>query len=213
MALINIDSKKKPIEFDSSQCVDDMARRIAWSPLKGGGASFRTKKLIKNQDKIAFKTSIFVYLFAAVFIILGVGIPVSFIIFEPFPSLESGFPWFEVLFAALFVIVGLVVITPQFGKIVFDTQSGQYVKKNVLGESHIPLSDIYSLQIISEYVKKQSQDDHSYYSYELNIVTKDGLRLNVIDHGNLESLRADAQEIATLLNVPLWDTTNPNANF
>ena len=30
----------------------------------------------------------------------------------------------------------------------------------------------------------------SYYSYELNLVLDDGSRLNGVDHGNLERLRA-----------------------
>ena len=44
-------------------------------------------------------------------------------------------------------------------------------------------------------------------SYELNVVLQDGSRRNVVDHGNLDALRADARELAMFLVVPLWDAT------
>jgi hypothetical protein len=44
-------------------------------------------------------------------------------------------------------------------------------------------------------------------SYELNLVLKDGSRLNAIDHGNQQALRADSQTIATFINKPLWDAS------
>ena len=50
-----------------------------------------------------------------------------------------------------------------------------------------------------------SGDKSRYYSYELNLVLEDGSRLNVIDHGNVEAIRADAQKLAAFLGKPLWD--------
>jgi hypothetical protein len=45
----------------------------------------------------------------------------------------------------------------------------------------------------------------SYYSYELNLVLDDGRRINVIDHGNLDRLRSDAQPLSRFLDKPVWD--------
>ena len=66
------------------------------------------------------------------------------------------------------------------------------------------LEDIYALQLIAEYVRGNKS---SYYSYEMNLVLKDGNRLNVVDHGNQTKLREDAQALATFLKVPVWDAT------
>ena len=37
------------------------------------------------------------------------------------------------------------------------------------------------------------------------LVLQDGRRLNVVDHGNREQLRADAATLARFLGKPLWD--------
>ncbi len=47
----------------------------------------------------------------------------------------------------------------------------------------------------------------SYYSYELNLVLDDGSRINVVDHGNLDRLRGDAQTLSRFLDKPVWDAT------
>jgi hypothetical protein len=46
---------------------------------------------------------------------------------------------------------------------------------------------------------------NSYDSYELNLVLRDGRRLNVIDHGTLHAIREDARILADYLGVSIWD--------
>ena len=70
--------------------------------------------------------------------------------------------------------------------------------------SATPLSAIHALQLVSEHVRGNKS---SYWSYELNLVLGDGSRINVVDHGNLDQLRADAQTLAGFLNKPVWDAT------
>ncbi|MGD9320846.1 MAG: hypothetical protein PVH99_12810, partial [Desulfobacteraceae bacterium] len=45
----------------------------------------------------------------------------------------------------------------------------------------------------------------SYYSYELNLVLRDSKRTNVMDHGDYEKLREDAQTLSQFLEKPVWD--------
>lgn len=59
----------------------------------------------------------------------------------------------------------------------------------------ISLSDVHVLQILSEYVNGKS----SFTSFELNLILKDSTRVNVIDHGNLEEIRNNAQTLANTL--------------
>ena len=66
------------------------------------------------------------------------------------------------------------------------------------------LKDIHALQIISEYCFGQYA---SYYSYELNLVLKDGRRINVVDHANQGKLREDARTLSRFLGAPVWDAT------
>lgn len=67
------------------------------------------------------------------------------------------------------------------------------------------LNDIHALQIIPENISGDS-GTKGYCSYELNIVTKDASRINVVDHGAIQSIRDDAQTLAEKLGVPVWDT-------
>jgi hypothetical protein len=41
-------------------------------------------------------------------------------------------------------------------------------------------------------------------SYELNLVLKDGRRINVVDHGGADKIRTDAATLADFLGVPVW---------
>jgi Fe2+ transport system protein B len=43
------------------------------------------------------------------------------------------------------------------------------------------------------------------YIYELNLVLKDGKRLNVMDHSRRAHIRSDAQRLGQFLKVPIWD--------
>ena len=64
------------------------------------------------------------------------------------------------------------------------------------------LEDIHALQLISEYCRGSKR---SYYSYELNLVLRNGRRINVMDHGDSEKLREDAKTLSQFLEKPLWD--------
>ena len=65
-------------------------------------------------------------------------------------------------------------------------------------------SQIHALQILAEYVRGNKS---SYYSYELNLVLKDGARINVVDHGSQNRLREDAKTLSVFLGKPVWDAT------
>lgn len=69
----------------------------------------------------------------------------------------------------------------------------------------VAISDVHAIQLIRE---RCSGDDSSYWSYELNMVLQDGRRVNVVDHGNLKRIKADARNLAAFLGVPLWDAAS-----
>ena len=64
-----------------------------------------------------------------------------------------------------------------------------------------------AVQIVAEVVSQTDQYNRtrSYTSYELNLVLRDGRRLNVIDHAHYPCLLADAEALAAFLRVPVWD--------
>jgi hypothetical protein len=115
------------------------------------------------------------------------------------------------IFGGIFFTVGIIMLY-QFAKpAVFDTMYGYYWKGrnkvdfgigNSKPELFISLSQIHALQLIAEHVRSNKS---SYYSYELNLVLRDGSRKNVVDHGNITRLREDADKLSKFLGKPVWD--------
>lgn len=201
--------------FDPSGLDDSIATRTEWRPLKSGGSNFRTHKLVEvNYHRLEFKATVFMKIFCMIFLIVGLAVFFFFgannIDMKNFSmNIESLFP---LIFGLLFALVGALILYFSTKPIVFDKTYGYYWKGRKqpaqtydqdIKKTSTPLSNIHALQIISEYV---SSSKSSYYSYELNIVLKDSSRLNVIDHGSLESIRTDAQKLSGFLGVPVWDS-------
>ena len=118
-----------------------------------------------------------------------------------------------ILVGAVFTIVGACLYW--FGTVprVFDQRLAAFWRGRreltpmelvARGNSSAPLSSIHALQLLSEYI---SGSKNSYTSYELNLVLNDGSRINVVDHGNLERLRSDANRLSQFLDKPVWDAT------
>ena len=108
-----------------------------------------------------------------------------------------------------FGLGGILIIGFGTRPIVFDRRRGYFWK----GRKHpdevrdkrelkhfAELDDVKCIQVINELVSRQRW---SFRSYELNLVLKDGSRLNVVDHGNETSLRSDAASLAEFLGLPL----------
>lgn len=206
---------RRLVIFDPASLNDPVALQTAWAPAKGGGANFRTHRLVTvDHSRLEFKATAGAVVFYLVFLLAGLGM-MYFFFSAAFRA--GGSP--GVTFAALmplligliFALVGGVMLYFGTAPIVFDTRQGCFWKGRKSPEStsdkgsvkvYSHLDDIHALQIISEYC---SGNKSSYYSYELNLVLKDGQRLNVVDHGNLARLREDGANLSRFLGRPLWD--------
>ncbi len=200
---------KKTKEVDPSSFNDPVAKITDWSPAKGGGSNFRTHRIVTvSPDRVEFKISVGGFLFCFAFIAIGVGAPVGILL----SAETSNARIFGISFGAIFATVGLVMLYCFASPRVFDKSKGYYWKGRKSPDNYdlssikeyTELSRIHALQIISEHC---SGNDSSYYSYELNLVLKDGARINVIDHGSRKKLCQDAEVLADFLNVPIWDAT------
>jgi hypothetical protein len=49
----------------------------------------------------------------------------------------------------------------------------------------------------------------SFYSYEVNLVLKEGKRLSVVDHPTSFLAKEDAQTLSTFLGVDIWANLDP----
>jgi hypothetical protein len=107
----------------------------------------------------------------------------------------------------LFAGAGAYMLWSGTQPIVFDRAQGLFWKGWSAPQPgaglRVELTAIHALQIISEYCGGKTR----FYSYELNLVLKDGERVNVVDHGDMKRLRAEGATLARYLGVPLWDPT------
>ena len=195
---------------------DSIAQKTSWSPLKKGGASFGTHKLVTtSQRRLEFKPTLFAIFFYMIFAAVGFGIMCLSIYneYETSFELEMG-NVILLIMGIIFFSVGTTLGYTGTKPIVFDREFGFYWRgrkkpnrdlEYTYPDLFTPLNDIHALQIISEYIRG---DKSSYYSYELNLVFRDGNRENVIDHGNLDRIREDAKKVSQFINRPVWDAVN-----
>ena len=147
-----------------------------------------------------------------VFFLLAMGSAIGLLIFT---SDNSSFELAFIVLGGVAVTVGCSiafyrVTTPK----VFDKHERLYWKgrkspnevfdKNKIKDL-VEFDQIHALQIISEICKGK---DSSFYSYELNFVLKEGKRINVIDHGDVENIRIEAETLSAFLEKPVWDAVH-----
>lgn len=179
---------------------------IDWGPLKSGGASFKTHRLVEISTlRIEYKASVGSIVFGSIFVMAGFGI-FSINFFN-----EVNF-WIA-LFGVVFASAGGYMLKTVFEPIVFDKSLGYFWKgkkspRQATDISEIKtvakLDDIYGIQVIKEHVKSSSKGkDTSYYSYEINLILNSGDRINVVDYGNADSILQDASKLSKFLSIKI----------
>jgi hypothetical protein len=191
-----------------------LARQICWSPLSSVGASFRTHRLVfEAPHRIAFHPTNGAYLFAGVFIAVGlatvIGVP-PLMELQDEDSLVRRLP---LLFGLILTGLGLLLWYRFTRPVVFDATLGYFWRDAEAPEKwiargktekYVALKEIRALQLLP---RDCHDGENTFISYELNLVLADGSRRNVVNHGNRSVIRDDASTIAELLEVPLWDAS------
>ena len=210
----------RQLNFDPRCFRDPVAVHTHWYPAASGGTNFRTRCLKAiSSDCLAFKPSLGAMLFALIFGLIGGALflfMLVVLILSGKPSAEILLP---MLFGVLFAGGGGLIWRHMTKPIVFDRARGSFWVGHGASEQNLPLQQIHALQMVSEFCTSRSSsfdDDHSrsssYYSYELNLILPNGQRINVIDHGNYNALREDAETLASFLKRPLWDACGATLN-
>lgn len=199
--------------FDPSILGDPVASKTAWGPLVKGGANFRTHSFKQvSRHRAVFRPAWGMFLFGAIFAIIGGGVMVTRILQGDF-TLDADF-FMPVIIGGVFLTVGLFIIVYFMRPVVFDRQVGAFWKgyKTPMRfadgsdtKVFARLEDIYAVQLLSEFVRGNKS---SYHSYEINLVLKDGSRLNVVDHGAHRVAQIDAYKLGEFLDVRVWDSTD-----
>jgi len=205
---------RSPGVVDPAGFDDPVAIKTRWTPVKSGGSNFCTRKLKAIEShRIEFRATFGAIIFYSVFFVAGIVTTVVIVTINlgKETMVFNAETFFPVLVGLVFAVVGLTMLIVGTTPIVFDRLNGyfwrgrkqpSYTPEASAKANSVELGKIHALQIISEYCRG---DKSSYYSYELNLVLRDGERINVVDHGNKRRLQNDAQTLANFLGVPVWD--------
>ena len=201
------------IPFDPAVFGDPVATQVNWRPAKGGGSNIRTCKLVQvNPNRVEFKSTVGAIIFSLVFALPGIALLVFILPHVNLFVLDSGII-VALLLGLIFASLGGFMFYSQMIPIVFDKQEGFFWKgrkpqpempTSEANAKYVRLEQVHALQVIAEYI---SGKNGGFYSYELNLVLKDGNRINVADHGNKRKLAVDIEMLAEFLGVPVWDAT------
>lgn len=204
--------EEKKEDMNLEQFNDPLALEIDWMPLKSGGANFQTKTLKKVSSSVyKFQLSTGAKIFIGLFAAIGIGI----LLIVTFVSLNGNASnmIFLGVFGLVFTLVSFLIFKAMAKPVVFDSNLGMMWKgkqaPKLSGDQKknqdiVYFNDVHALQILSERVRTKNG---SYLSYELNLVLRDGKRINVIDHGKQSQILIDAEEISRLLGKPIWDVS------
>ena len=204
-----------PARFD-----DPIALKTSWDPaFQYGGPTRAARKLVRvGAQRIEFRRTLGDVLVYWAFI----GFAVLFMLVSAhaflFGGTYKGSPIAGFAAGAFFVLVACLFLAMGKVPIVFDKRSGYFWigkqgpddpsgkgSRSALAE----FRHIHALQLV--WKQERSGDESSSKTwedvYELNLVLKDGRRINTRNEDKVDSLRKEAHELGRFLQVPVWDGT------
>ena len=165
---------------------DELALQVDWMPLVRGGTNFcthraRLRKGLRGST-LTFEVTPLVTLVCGALVLFGVVLSIGHLVAPlAFSGMGAFFFW-----------------QVRRQQVCFDRSNQVLIQRG----RRTPLREVHALQLLREFVRGNK---NSYDSYELNLVCRDGRRLNVTDHGTLHAIREDARILADYLGVPIWD--------
>jgi hypothetical protein len=181
------------------ELTDPVALRTSWKAANEGGFSARGCELVEvAPGRLEFKPTLLSRAFGIGPLLLGL-----FFVF----GVDSWPLLLRAIGGIVFLGVGIIFTYQTLRTLAFDTRTGNFYSGYPHKKESFPLAKIHALQLVSEFVVNADPSGSftRFYSYEINLVLKNGRRVNVADHGDLDSLRADADTLANFLEVPVWD--------
>lgn len=181
---------------------DPLALRVEWKPLAKGSSRFPDHQLVERAaGRLEFAPNRWGPVAGVLSIVFGVLIGLGYFIFEPSDDLV----WDLILPLAIclgFLAQGAVMLWSALAPRVFDRGTGSFWVGRMPPRR---IAEIHALQIVGKRVRRSR--GLSFTSYEINVVMRDGGRIHVLGHGDVEALRTDAKKLAQALGCKLWDAT------
>jgi len=163
------------------------------------GPKFRSHIIVFSETNAYLKPTISSLLFCVVYIVVGLFLMIlAGLVYVKNHQLD--FSVFLLAFGIAITTFGFTLVQPFIKQVHFDKETGRF-KNNI--DRNVKIDNIVSLQILNKVIK--SKHGLSYPCYELNLVTKYGRRINVLNHNDIAQLEIDAKKLSEFLSVELKD--------
>jgi len=192
----------KPIVAD-----EPVALKVSGGAVSKGGSTVKSQTMTETGEQIVIEkavASIIIY-----FIFSMVGISTFMGSFYSIFNGEFGAGFMALLVGGGFSYIGISELLNN-KKFTIDKLKKIYYrgqKFDVLGsldrKQQGYVKDIYALQLFKKRVS-YSETPGSYLCYELNLVFKDGGRINIMNHAKGEYIDDSAEILGQFLNIPVW---------
>ncbi|MDP5254764.1 MULTISPECIES: hypothetical protein [unclassified Vibrio] len=166
-------------------------------PLLAKGPKFLSHIVVINGNIAYLKPTISAMMFCIVYVVVGLFL-IGLASFLLVSTRQIDLVIFLVGFGVAIATFGITLIQPFLRIASFDKERGVFKNRR---DRQVKLCNIMSLQINEK--KIQPKHALSYWCYELNLLTKGGRRINVLNHNNREQLFHDANVLSQFLKVSL----------
>lgn len=163
------------------------------------GPKFRSHTIIFQETKAYLKPTLSTLSFCLIYVVVGLLLlGLAAIVYSS--SHQVDLVIFLGILGAAITTFGLTLIRPFLSHSVFDKNTDEFTNNS---DRPIQLANIVSLQITNKIIT--SKHGLSYPCYELNVVTKYGRRMNILNHNDLVQMESDANQLSDFLDIKLLD--------
>ena len=163
------------------------------------GPKFRSHTIIFEEKKAYLKPTMSAMMFCLIYVLVGVFL-LGLAAYIYIGSRQVDLVIFLCVFGAAIATFGLILLEPFMKYSAFDKGTDEFSNN---ADRPIKLANITSLQITNKVIT--SKHGLSYPCYELNVLTKYGRRLNILNHNDLGQMEADGEKLGEFLGVELLD--------
>lgn len=198
--------KNKVVEFNfEDPNTDAIGQQISWDATENSGSNFLSEHLKKTGFGYKIASSSFMKFVAWSFFLVGVN-QLVWTVVEYFQLTDRslGFMKAGKMFftsGGVFLIIGMFFIFYTAAKANILMRK----RKIVVGGEVLDFNQLYALQVLEKFIEGGSSSSGSYFCYEVNLVTKQGVRYNLLNHGDKVFLLSDMAKLSKILKLPVWN--------
>lgn len=163
------------------------------------GPKFRSHTIEIKNNKAYLKPTFSALVFCLIYVLVGLFLLSTATVIY-FTSRQIDLIIFLSIAGASITTFGITLLQPFIKQATFDKSIGQFSNHS---DRSLKLNNIVSLQITNKMVT--SKNGISYPCYELNVLTKYGRRMNIMNHNDLAQMEMDGERLSDFLGVELLD--------